>query len=554
MNQLVSVWNTLDMRRRIIVIGATIAVFATVLGLARMASQPRMSLLYAGLEPGAAGEVISMLDASGAKYEVRGDSIFVDAARRDALRMTLASEGLPKTSVKGYELLDSLSGFGTTSQMFDATYWRAKEGELARTIMAVPSIQSARVHIANAGGQGLRSRAKPSASVVVNTGGSSISASHAKALKFLISSAVAGLAPEDVAVIDSSGNLVATGDETKAAGRDTAERSEELRRAVERLLEARVGYGNAVVQVSLDTVNEQSKIVERVVDPNSRVAISSEKEASNTNSTDSRQGGVSVASNLPSGKAAADGSSSAKGSETRERIAYDVSSTTREVLKSPGAIRRLSVAVLVDGLQGTDKNGAPIWKPRPQQELDALRELVASAVGFDESRGDKITIKSMQFEPLPVEGTAAQTSLIEQLGLDVGGLLQLGTLSLVALGLGMFVLRPILLGSARQAAVSPASLPVPESGASAGLQGLGAQSFSDDADGPPLPALMGEIDDGHHLPQMATVGDFDLIEDVDANNHTDSDPVERLRALIDARQDETVEILRGWMEAKEEEV
>jgi flagellar M-ring protein FliF len=119
-NQVLTVWNALDMRRRVIVVVATLAVFAAVLGVARMAAQPSMSLLYAGLEPGPAGEVIQALEARGAQYDVRGGAIYVDETKRDELRMTLASEGLPTGSAQGYELLDGLSGFGTTSQMFDA--------------------------------------------------------------------------------------------------------------------------------------------------------------------------------------------------------------------------------------------------------------------------------------------------------------------------------------------------------------------------------------------------------------------------------------------------
>ena len=144
MQQLLSVWTTLDPRRRIIVVLATVAMFATVLALSRMATAPGMSLLYAGLESSAAGEVVATLEQRGVSYEVRGGTIFVDSSRRDELRMTLASEGLPTNNSAGYELLDSLSGFGTTSQMFDAAYWRAKEGELARTIISSPHIRGAR--------------------------------------------------------------------------------------------------------------------------------------------------------------------------------------------------------------------------------------------------------------------------------------------------------------------------------------------------------------------------------------------------------------------------
>jgi flagellar M-ring protein FliF len=127
LQQIVTLWDSLDMRRRVIVGVATLAMFLAVLALARMASAPNMSLLYAGLDAGAAGEVVDALEQRGVIHDVRGDSIFVESAQRDSLRMSLAGENLPASTTKGYELLDGMSGFGTTSQMFDAAYWRAKE-------------------------------------------------------------------------------------------------------------------------------------------------------------------------------------------------------------------------------------------------------------------------------------------------------------------------------------------------------------------------------------------------------------------------------------------
>ena len=544
MQQLYAVWSGLDLPKRIIVIGATVAVFAGVLGLARMAAQPSMALLYAGLEPGPAGEVIEALEARGVAIEVQGGSILVPAAERDALRMTLAAEGLPSNSAKGYELLDGLSGFGTTSQMFDAAYWRAKEGELARTILSSPSIRSARVHIAIPNPQTFRDRGAPSASVTVSTADGSLSASHAKALKYLVSSAVPGLSHENVSVIDSRGGLIVSGDEAPGTAGDGEDQTEKLRRNVERLLEARVGYGNAVVEVAVDRATDSEKIFERSFDPDGRVAIASETEESTNAATDSRDGGVTVASNLPTGDAAGgNGQSSSNNSETRERINYEVPETTREILRAPGAVRRVSVAVLIDGIRGVDDTGAPTWAARSDDELAALRELVASAVGFDESRGDSITIKSMQFEPLATAGSEAAGGLLASLNIDAMALVRLATLAIVSLVLGLFVLRPIFSGPARSGAVG--ALTGPETGAARDISS-GARD---------LPALTGEIDDGTGLPggELAVVSDleFNTVDDLPALRG--ADPVERLRALIEERQTETVEILRGWMEDDREE-
>jgi flagellar M-ring protein FliF len=241
LQQIKNVWTGLDTRKRLIVVGATVAVIASVLAMSHVASKPTMKLLYAGLESGSAGDVVRSLETTGTQYEVRGGSIYVPADRRDELRMTLASEGLPANGGRGYELLDSLTGFGTTSQMFDAAYWRAKEGELARTIVASPHISQARVHIANTGVNPFQRTVDPTASVSVVPLGSPITPAQANAIRFLVASAVTGLAVDNVAVIDANGSLIGSPEAAAAAGAGTDDRSQSIRERVMRLVEARVG-------------------------------------------------------------------------------------------------------------------------------------------------------------------------------------------------------------------------------------------------------------------------------------------------------------------------
>ncbi|AJE44826.1 flagellar basal-body MS-ring/collar protein FliF [Celeribacter indicus] len=538
MQQILSIWSGLDPKRRIIVIGATVLMFAAVLGLSTLAAKPSMALLYAGLEPGAAGEVVQSLEAQGVSHEIRGGAIFVPADLRDALRMTLASEGLPANSTTGYELLDSLSGFGTTSQMFDAAYWRAKEGELARTIVSSPQIRSARVHIANPSSQPFRRQIAASASVTVTATSGAISADQADAFRFLVASAVAGLSPEEVSVIDGRSGVVVPGATDGAGAPAQGDRAEDLRRNVERLLAARVGAGKAVVEVSVETVTEQESVIERHFDPEGRVAISSETEERSNTSQDSGSGAVTVASNLPDGAGNAGRDSTASNSETRERVNYEVSETRRELHRAPGAIRRLTVAVLIDGIRTTDPvTSEESWTPRSDDELDALRDLVASAIGFDEARGDRITIRSMEFEPVFADGTERRTPLFSGLTLDLMSIIQLAVLAMVTLVLGLFVLRPIL---ARPAV----ALPAPDAATPSLPPTIPI------AEMPPPAALDGEIDtDGFELPTLGFVSDFDLGDD---DIGVPTDPVKRLRRLIEDRQEESVEILRSWMEDSEE--
>ncbi len=553
MQQVISVWAGLDGRRRITVMVATLAMFAAVLALTRMAATPGMSLLYAGLETSAAGDVVSALEQRGVKYEVRGNSIYVEGGQRDSLRMTLASDGLPATGGAGYELLDNLSGFGTTSQMFDAAYWRAKEGELARTIVASPAVRNARVHISNMGNGTFRRDAQRSASVTVTPAGAGLNPSHAQALRNLVASAVSGLDPDSVSVIDAqSGKVIGADDSaSRTAGSD---RAAALKDAVSRLLEARVGPGNAVVEVSVETVTEEETILERTVDPDSRVAISTDTTETSNNSEDSRSGGVSVASNLPEGDAAAGGgSSNARANETRERTNFEISETQREVRRLPGSIRRLSVAVLVNGVTSVDDAGETVQTPRTEEELAVLRDLVASAVGFTESRGDEITIRSLQFEPVSAAGSEPIAGLLSNMHIDVMMIIQLAVLAIAAILLGIFVIKPILTAPLVQQSVAsaPAGLPAPAAAETPAPQ-IPEFNMSPPPPGslPELPGqiLTGEIDNSF-VPEggMSVVEDFDLPEDF-----TGGDPVARLKDMIEDRQAEAVEVLRSWMETSEE--
>jgi flagellar M-ring protein FliF len=523
---LAATWSALEPRRRILAVAATVAVFLAVLGLARMSAAPQMALLYSGLDPAAAGEVVAALEARGIAHVVEGDAIRVDAAQRDSLRMALAAEGLPAGGPQGYELLDGLSGFATTAQMFDAAYWRAKEGELARTILAVPGVRAARVHIAQAPDAPFRSEGRPTASVTLTALPGSLGPLQVRALRHLVASAVPGLAPADVAVIDSVAGLLENAEEA-ALPAVADQRAAELRASVERLLAARVGPGRVAVEVAVDLVSARESVVERRFDPQGRVAISTETEERSDQST-AAAAGVTVASNLPEGDAAAGEGDRSQSSQTRERTNFEVSETQREVLRLPGDIRRLTVAVLVDGERVTAADGSTTWQPRSEAELADLRDLVASAVGLDEARGDVLTLKSLPFDVPAAAGTPAEADGASALAaLDPLRLIQLATLAGVALGLGLFVLRPVLLAALRRP--EPPPLPPPPLALPAAAVAGGV-------------AVDGEIEGpGAGLPA----------EDAAAPAE---DPVTRLRRLIEERRAESVEILRSWMERDEEKV
>ncbi|CUH86603.1 Flagellar M-ring protein [Phaeobacter sp. CECT 5382] len=560
MQQIKNVWTGLDTRKRLIVVGATVAVIAGVLAMSHVATKPTMRLLYAGLESGSAGDVVRALEQAGTQYEVRGGSIYVPSSRRDELRMTLASEGLPANGGKGYELLDSLTGFGTTSQMFDAAYWRAKEGELARTIVASPHISQARVHIANTGANPFQRTVDPTASVSVVPLGSPITPAQANAIRFLIASAVTGLAVENVAVIDANGALIGSHEAAAAAGAGTDDRSQSIRDRVLRLVEARVGHGNAVVEVSVDTVTDTESIREKRVDPASRVAISTDVEE-RADVSSNQSGEVTVASNIPDGDAAAGQGSKNNTSATRERVNYEISETEKEIIRGPGAIKRLTVAVLINGTTVNNEAGEAVFEARPEEELGALRELISAAVGFDETRGDVITLKSMDMPNIEPQGTAVTSSFMDNLYIDAMAIIQMAALAIVSLVLGLFVVRPILAGTGS----GVPALAGPDMGDMGGglsdLPAMGtAPGMGDFMMNPDLGAniaLDGEIQDGgggqfEPMGGMGGIGDMGGMGGGLPAIGGGENPVDRLREMIGERQEETVQILRGWLEENEE--
>ncbi len=541
LEQLRENWRALGLKRQLILAGVFLTAVLGVLTIARVASLPTYALLYAGLEPATAGELIAALEQRGVAHEVRPNGIFVDASQRDRLRVALAAEGLPAAGSDGYELLDTLSGFGTTSQMFNATYKRAKEGELARTISAGSSVKSARVHISQAKMHGSRVVTPGSASIFVTPLRGALSASQVEALQFLVASADGGILPENVSVIDSvSGRLLSVKNANPSIDSDL-ELSETLRARVERLLEARVGRGNAIVEVNVTSILDRERVIERRFDPESRVAISSETTEANTNSNQARRGPVTIASNLPDGDAAADGADSLTETETRERVNYEVSEMTRETERAPGAIKSLSIAVLVNGIESLDDNGVPQITDRSAEELKALEDLVKSAIGFDESRGDVVTLRSLQMQSSSPGDPLLAEPWLARLGLNLTALARTAILCLAAGVLGFLVFRPVMLASLRPASTSAGverGLPKPTGQSEQALPKPPSTSRALESE-TPVAVLNGEIA-GPGIP----------LPDVQQSDRTPqkADAVQRLREQMKLRKADSVAVLQNWVE------
>ncbi|MCF6273328.1 MAG: flagellar M-ring protein FliF [Rhodobacteraceae bacterium] len=516
-----SMWSTIDTRKKIVFALAAVAALVAVLGLVRVATTPGLSLLYAGLDPAVAGDVITALDQRGITYEVRGNAIYVDTSSRDQARLSLAGEGLPGSGIAGYELLDNLSGFGTTSQMFDAAYWRAKEGELARTLVSSPQVRAARVHIASGTNRPFERNTNPTASATITSNNGALPSALAESARFLISSAVNGLSPDDVTVIDAeTGAILSAGSAANAiTGADGLDaRASAIRANIERLLAARVGAGNAVVEVMVDAETKRQTITERILDPESKVAISSETQSETDNSKGTGAQGVTVASNLPDGDAGSTNEESRNQSSSRELINYDVSETVRETISAPGTIRKITVAVLLNNVL-TSENGVDTFSPRPPEELAALSLLVKSAIGYDETRGDVVTIESMQMATSPELGTFIDTTpgFVDT---NLMTLVQLGVLSVVVLALGLFVIKPLL--------TRPPPLQIPPNAPKDALAGDAGQLSQ---------GLLPPPNGTHPL----------------ALEHSSPSAADLLRTAISERSTETNRLLQNWIDTATEQ-
>ncbi|MEP6342581.1 MAG: flagellar basal-body MS-ring/collar protein FliF [Maricaulaceae bacterium] len=522
------VWLGLTINKRIMSALSVMVTIAAFLALTNIALKPKMEILYGGLEPSVAGEVITKLSGMDVAYEVRGNTIYADVSRRDVLRLELAKDGLPRQSVVGYELFDDINSFAMTSEMFDSNYWRAKQGELTRTLLTMPYIKSARVHI---GVEGTDKRSGQKTASVTITGVSRLTSEQAKAIQYLTALAVAGLDPDAVSVIDSNyGVLVGPGGGSAVAEGGSGETALEakIKRNLLSMLEARVGPGNVRINLSIDIDRVQEVKTERRFDPDGRVV----KTQTSNEVTDSRSGtngSVTVASNLPEGEGAA-GTEEFDRSEVVESTTYEISEVVLSTEKQAGAIKRMTVAVLVSDLAVRAEDGSVSFTPRTEQEVTDLRELAASAVGLDPRRGDELTIKSLPFDRPAVLPLTESPSLLSQfLERYLWSFIQSVLLATTVLVLGLFVVRPML-SSSEQGGNLPGLEPM-----ELGFDGAGGFS---DAGG--LPAL-------EALPGMAGGDDMGFAGNVMSMDDYQEDPLDNLRIAAADDPAEVADVLSSWI-------
>jgi len=419
-------------------------------------TSPQMALLYSGLSLDDSSAIVSELQSTGTPYQLRGEgeTILVPRDQITTIRMNLAQNGLPSNGQVGYEIFDNQSTLGATSFIQDVNLVRALEGELARTISSLARVRSARVHLVLPKRELFRrERQDPSASITLGVRGT-LSSSEVSAIQHLVSAAVQGMTPNMVSIIDNSGRLLAAGDGKGDAGtlsniQDRVSSVEtRLRTSLEELLSNVVGPGRAKVQVTAELQLNRRTNTTETFNPDGQVVRSTQtSEVSDISNGQSNGGAVSVGNELPgAGQNAGGDASSNKSSTTQETVNYEISKSTRTEISEAGALKRLSVAVLVDGVYTPDGNGATTYQPRSDAEIAQITSLVRSAIGFDAARGDQLQVINMRFAERPgiaALGTAAP-GLFDFTRDDlITGAQMLVTL-VISLALLLFVLRPLI--------------------------------------------------------------------------------------------------------------
>ncbi len=510
----------------------------------------QMALLYGDLDLRDSAQVVEQLGRQHVPYRIagQGSQILVPVDQVPRARLLLAREGLPSGGSIGYEIFDRGDGLAATQFQQTINETRALEGELARTIRAMDGIRNVRVHLVLPKREPFAREAQEARASVMLTmaGAARLDREGVQAILNLVAAAVPGLRPQNVAIVDSRGSMLARAGTpvnaiAAAQSADELRRTTELRlsRAVEEMLERTLGPGRvraeAAVDMDFDKVNE----TQEKYDPDGQVVRSTQTVNSTSKTTESG-GTVSVQNNLPNADAGKENGAGSQEGRQEETTNYEIGRVVRTLIREQPQIRRVSLAVMVDGIDAPGPDGKPVWQARPAEELARIATLVRGAIGFDEKRGDHVDVVSMRFvspeEPAPEHSGLLGVKLEKPDLMRLAETALFGVLALLGL---LLVLRPMMLRLT--------TLP--------GGGGVDAAlAAATGSDGPPAPgtqALTGPS--GNGAPALAGPAVARLIEDesmmhiANVEGQMRASSIRRIAGLVDKHPEETLAIVRGWM-------
>jgi flagellar M-ring protein FliF len=468
---ILALWKGLSAQRKVSLVASFLLSLAVLGGVVYLASKPKLTLLYGGLQPSEAQKVVEYLDSKKISYEVSdgGRSVLVPAAQVYSVRMGLASQGIPTMSDGGvgFELFDKPT-FGESDFMQRANYYRALQGELARTIRQLDEVANARVLIVvpedKLFGQD-HQQAKASVFVQLQPG-RSLGDEQVRAIQFLVANGVEGLQPEHVAVIDGTGRAMSGSDsdsDTVTGGQlndkqrqARAELESYLQEKAQSMLDQVLGPGQSVVRVATDIDYSTTQQTTEKYDPKGSVPAqeTSTTESSSTSAPSSSGNGAGVTANT----AASSDTTTKSNDEKKETTSstYNVGKTMETRVDGGGTIKRLTVALMLNERKGTGADAKPT--PRTPEEIKQIEDIVKEAVGFTtgDTRQDSIQTQEVAFADMFDDGKPAEakkTAIQDQINQYLPYVTQ-GCLVLLALGILLYF-RSVLMSSGKKDATNP---------------------------------------------------------------------------------------------------
>jgi flagellar M-ring protein FliF len=535
-------WQRQTRSQRITLIVLALAVVIIVPTLILWATTPSYAVAFSGLSDTDAGQVVQQLEADKIPYKLRdGGTITVPSNQVYQVRLDMASKGLPASSTVGFELFSNTSVLGMTEFTEKVNYQRALEGELERTIGSLNAIEAVRVHIVTPEQTLLSSDQAPTtASITVKArSGQSLGQEQVQSITHLVASAVQGLKPENVVIVDTEGNMLASGDsaggDTASVGQSDSQRSAEqaaaaaVQKKAQTLLDSVLGPNRSVVQASVAMDWTQRDVTSQTYNPTPAAVRSSQKTTENYTTNGGVTGGIpGAASNLPTPVATAQaGGGASTYDSTNETTNYEISQSQSHEITAPGQVKRISLSVLVDGV--TDA-----------KQLATLKTAVANAAGIDETRGDSLAVDTLAFDRSYYTQQTAdmtksqQTDLYVKIGEGVAGVILL----VVLLFYIQRLLKNLRLNTAE--AWVPVMKPVSETAA------LGGANY------PMMPSGLPSIQPNQQTAVQAAMKPVNHIPAPAAQNPEDEQMQKTLTKMTEQNPSEVAEIIQLWLNEDEE--
>jgi flagellar M-ring protein FliF len=503
----------------------------------------RMSLLASELDAQSAQQIAAELTGKKIPYRLEAGQIFVPDGDMATARTLLNASGASAGGITGYEIFDRGNDLAVTDFDQQVKLTRALEGELARTIVSVRGITHARVHLVLPRREPFaHDRLHATASVMLTIAGRQVLSQEAiQSVVNLVSAGVPGLRPQDVTVVDSNLHLLVQagdGNDPRAKSgmeEDLRQKTEaRLSQAVELMLERSLGAGHvraeASIRMNFDKVNE----TQEKYDPDGSVVRSTQNVTSNNKTTD-KTGPVSLQNNLPNADAGATASGSQEGRQ-EETTNYEIGKTVRAIVHDQPQVERITLAVMVDGVDEVGSDGKHSWKARDQADLDRIEKLVKSAVGFDEKRGDRLDVVSMPFVTTVEAAEAAPLTRPGKMNGDLLTLVQMIAFGVVGFGIIILTARSIFATLNKQ----PATMAI--AGGAAGEIAGGPGPGTGQLNGGALGIGHGGAEGGHPEGE-----EDDTVTMNNIQGQLRASSIRKVTKLVDMHPDTTLGILRGWM-------